>query len=255
MTNRWVPLVREERAALLGFLSGIEGDAWDLPTVCSGWGVRDVLAHLVDLEVRVGRAYRGELPELPLDEVEAENARGVQRWRVLPGEPLRGAFWQHGLAAQRIIDVLGDDEWRRPVRMGVATELRHVIRVHFNELAVHGHDITAALGAPPLWGERVASLVELLATAAPWALLAGGVPPEGSLAVDVDGAGRWTLSATAEGWKIVPDGDAAATIATDPETFVLATTGRLATADALARAKVGGDAALAERIFSAWRIV
>jgi uncharacterized protein (TIGR03083 family) len=255
VTNRWVPLVREERAALLGFLSGIEGDAWDRPTVCAGWTVREVLAHLVDLEVRVGRAYRGELPPLPLEEVQAENSRGVERWRVLPGEALRAAFWQHGVAAQRIVDALGDQEWRRPVRMGVASELRHVIRVHFHELAVHGHDMTSALGAPPVWGERVANLVELLATAGPWALLAGGAPLEGSLSVDVDGAGRWTLSATTEGWKIVPGADADATIATDAETFVLATTGRIATADALARSKVGGDESLAERILSAWRIV
>jgi hypothetical protein len=38
----------------------------------------------------------------------------------------------------------------------------------------------------------------------------------------------------------------------DPETLVLATTGRLAAGEALARTKVEGDAAMLEALIAAW---
>jgi uncharacterized protein (TIGR03083 family) len=34
-----------EAAALPGFLDGLSNEAFDRPTVCTGWSVRDVLAH------------------------------------------------------------------------------------------------------------------------------------------------------------------------------------------------------------------
>lgn len=39
--------VREQRLALAGLLDGLSGDEWDRPSLCAGWRVRDVAAHLV----------------------------------------------------------------------------------------------------------------------------------------------------------------------------------------------------------------
>lgn len=42
------PVVHTERATLVEDLSRISDDAWTTPSLCPGWTVHDVLAHLVD---------------------------------------------------------------------------------------------------------------------------------------------------------------------------------------------------------------
>jgi len=39
-------------AALVALLDGIEARDWERPTVCPGWAVRDVAAHLADSALR-----------------------------------------------------------------------------------------------------------------------------------------------------------------------------------------------------------
>ncbi len=41
-------LVHAERQQLAGDLASITGSAWETPSLCPGWSVHDVLAHLVD---------------------------------------------------------------------------------------------------------------------------------------------------------------------------------------------------------------
>jgi uncharacterized protein (TIGR03083 family) len=43
-------LARAERADLLGLLTDLEPPQWDGPTLCSGWRVRDVVAHMISYE-------------------------------------------------------------------------------------------------------------------------------------------------------------------------------------------------------------
>lgn len=47
MGNEVWPLVHAERAALIDDLAGLDGAQWDLPSLCEGWTVHDVAAHLV----------------------------------------------------------------------------------------------------------------------------------------------------------------------------------------------------------------
>ncbi len=44
-TDIW-PTVHAERAALAADLAGLTDAQWDAPSLCTGWSVRDVLAHL-----------------------------------------------------------------------------------------------------------------------------------------------------------------------------------------------------------------
>ncbi|GGL30014.1 maleylpyruvate isomerase family mycothiol-dependent enzyme [Nocardia jinanensis] len=46
MENVW-PTVRSERTALIADLEGLTGDQWATPSLCPGWTVHDVLAHIV----------------------------------------------------------------------------------------------------------------------------------------------------------------------------------------------------------------
>jgi uncharacterized protein (TIGR03083 family) len=48
MADIWAP-VRPEREALAADLQAIDEAAWATPSLCSGWTVRDVLAHLTAL--------------------------------------------------------------------------------------------------------------------------------------------------------------------------------------------------------------
>src|SRR3989337_2106077 len=43
-------LARAERADLLAFLTDLEPHQWDGPTLCIGWRVRDVVAHVISYE-------------------------------------------------------------------------------------------------------------------------------------------------------------------------------------------------------------
>ncbi len=44
-TSAW-PIIHAERAALAGDLAGLDDRAWSTPSLCTGWSVRDVLAHM-----------------------------------------------------------------------------------------------------------------------------------------------------------------------------------------------------------------
>jgi len=43
-------LARDERIEFADFLAGLTPEQWDAPTLCTGWGVRDVAAHVVSFE-------------------------------------------------------------------------------------------------------------------------------------------------------------------------------------------------------------
>lgn len=260
MSDRFVPLVSEERAELLGLLARAAGEDWSRSTPCPGWSVKDVVAHLVDGELAFGRIYRGETAELEASD--RANEEGVERWRALPGAAVRGALWQHGLAAQRVIDATEGDAWDRAIAIEAGHErlavsrttlpLRALVRIHLHELCVHGHDVATALGRAPVWGERVVPLAGYVLRAGP-AYLARGLAPEGAIEVEVTGAGRAVVDGRSGAWTIAPDGEAGTRLVLDAETFVLVTAGRLGVAEAIARSAVKGDAAYAERVLGAWR--
>lgn len=42
------PVVHAERRRLVDALENVDEDAWATPSLCPGWDVHDVLAHLVD---------------------------------------------------------------------------------------------------------------------------------------------------------------------------------------------------------------
>lgn len=54
------PKVHEERAALGEFLRGLSPGQWDAPSLCTGWRVRDVVAHLISTaEMTPASFFRG----------------------------------------------------------------------------------------------------------------------------------------------------------------------------------------------------
>jgi len=87
-------MVHAERAALVGDLERLEAAQWDSPSLCAGWTVHDVVAHLVDTARTTRLGFVVSLTRARFD-FDRHNARGVHRYR--------GASPQETLAALRAV--------------------------------------------------------------------------------------------------------------------------------------------------------
>ena len=55
------PVVHGERKALLNDLTGLTGEQWAQPSLCTGWTVRDVLAHMTAAAKMTPPAFFGKM--------------------------------------------------------------------------------------------------------------------------------------------------------------------------------------------------
>ena len=134
--------VAEERVALSALLVDIEPAAWQRPSLCGGWTVQDVVAHLVVL-AEAGNRYRFIL-------------RGA-RVDFRPNKSI-------DKMAQRVAATASPSELC--ARLAAGREGRFVLpglppEVALGEVLVHRADITAAAGLPvhPA-DERVRAVLE-----------------------------------------------------------------------------------------------
>lgn len=122
MKNVW-PLVHAERAALIDDLTHLADDDWSTPSLCEGWTVHDVVAHLVDTAKTTRRAFVASFIRARFD-FDRQNARGVQRERgATPGETLERlretatltATAPAPLDSRLVEEVLHGEDIRRPL--------------------------------------------------------------------------------------------------------------------------------------------
>jgi uncharacterized protein (TIGR03083 family) len=73
-------IVHAERAALIDDLARLEDDRWLKPSLCDGWTVHDVLAHLVDTARTTRLGFVKDLTLARFD-FNRQNTRGVERER------------------------------------------------------------------------------------------------------------------------------------------------------------------------------
>lgn len=69
-------MVREERLLLCEQLADVSPARWDLPSLCPGWSVHDVVAHLVDTALTTRLGFLVGLARARFD-FDRQNARGV----------------------------------------------------------------------------------------------------------------------------------------------------------------------------------
>lgn len=87
MSGVW-PLVHAERAILIDDLARLDDHSWDVPSLCEGWTVHDVVAHLVDTAKTTRLGFLVGLARARFD-FDRQNAVGVERERgSSPGETL-----------------------------------------------------------------------------------------------------------------------------------------------------------------------
>lgn len=74
------PMVHTERAALIDDLARLEEERWGQPSLCEGWTVHDVAAHLIDTARTTRLGFVVGLVRERFD-FDRQNARGVERER------------------------------------------------------------------------------------------------------------------------------------------------------------------------------
>ncbi|WP_204015850.1 maleylpyruvate isomerase family mycothiol-dependent enzyme, partial [Micromonospora andamanensis] len=117
-------MVHVERAALIDDLSHHDKDQWDRPSLCEGWSVHDVVAHLVNSARTTRLSFVASLIRARFD-FDRQNAEGVRRER--------------GSSPQETLTRLRQVASRRSAPPG-SLDSRLV------EEVVHGEDIRRPLG-------------------------------------------------------------------------------------------------------------
>ncbi len=264
-----VDLFPAERAALLELLTSLAPEDWQRATVCAGWTVKDIAAHLVADDLgrlsrdRDGHAASEPLPGEPLGRfIDRQNGQWVEATRRLSPRVLRWllestAGETQAYFASLDLDRLGGPvSWAgpqpAPVWLDVARE--------YTERWHHQAQIRDAVDAPPLDDPTLfAPVLATFAFALPRAFADVDAEPGTSVHVSIEGTsgGDWTVVREGESWMLYrgrPSG-ADATVVCGQDTAWRLFTRTIAPEAAEARAQVDGDAALARRVFQAAAII
>lgn len=172
MTDAW-ELVHAERAALAADLEALTDEQWRTPSLCAGWDVHDVAAHLVDnaLATPVGVVWAMARARGNFDR---QNQQGMERQRgATPRETLsrlrevapRRSGPPAPVDSRLVEEVLHGEDIRRPLGIwhdysaeGVERALRYQARVseglggarqRAGRVTLHATDLDVTIGDGP----------------------------------------------------------------------------------------------------------
>ncbi|MEV6250388.1 maleylpyruvate isomerase family mycothiol-dependent enzyme [Streptomyces sp. NPDC051742] len=165
-------MVHTERAALIEDLVRLDDERWETPSLCAGWTVHDVVAHLVDTARTTRLGFVVGLARARFD-FDRQNAVGVARERGgTPQETLerlrrvasRTSTPPAPLDSRLVEEVVHGEDIRRPLGLTRRYPTQAVVRA----LRLQGRTPAAFGGAKELLAR-----VRLVATDADLALGAG----------------------------------------------------------------------------------
>ncbi|AZM89963.1 MULTISPECIES: maleylpyruvate isomerase family mycothiol-dependent enzyme [Streptomyces] len=241
---------------------------WNLPTPCPGWSVRDIVSHLIGLELEQLGDPR-PIHTLPRDlrHVVDEFTRymevpvDVRRHHTAP--EMTSELEYTVIRRQRQLRNEKRDPATTMVRgpQGNQITLEFALRLRAFDTWIHEQDLRAALGVPGNWDSPGAFVArDMLLGGLPKVVAKGaGAPPNTAVVIDVhgpveflrtvrvDAAGRATLDKTP---SLGPD----VSLAMDWETYVRLAAGRVRPRTVADRVKVEGDAELAAAILGAFAV-
>jgi uncharacterized protein (TIGR03083 family) len=262
-------LFPRERSALLDLLGELAAGDWERATVCPGWTVKDVTAHVLHDDLRRLASMRdgqqGPRPE-PGEPVAAFLDRVNQEWvaatRCLSSRQLVELLTLNGGQIAALWRALDPDtggaavSWAglevAPVWLDAAREL--------SEYWTHQQQIREATGRPGLTDRQLlAPVLDTFLRALPYTLRDTGADPGTQVQVTVSGPApmRWVATREDTGW-VLRRGDAgrpAATVELDGDTLWRLCTRNITPEDAAARARVHGERRLAEQVLRIVSIV
>lgn len=258
------PVLAEQQTAFVDLLRRLDADEWARPTVCPGWTVKDVAAHVLgDFVgrlsmhrdgVRVEHPRDGEAFPAFLDRINDEWVGATRRLSPPVLVDLLATVGDDIVRFWRTVDldaIGGSVRWAgpepHPYWLDVARE--------YTEYWTHQQQICDATGRPGRADPRfVAPVIDTFLRALPHTLREVTAPEGGTVRVTVTGpgAGTWTCTRDPDRWRL--DGTATTQPATTQPTATLEldtdTAWRLCTRgitpeQAADRARVDGDARLA----------
>ncbi|MBF6078277.1 maleylpyruvate isomerase family mycothiol-dependent enzyme [Nocardia beijingensis] len=131
--------VTAERTELAELLAGLDAEGWDAPTLCAGWRVREVVAHItMPYRLSSGRFALGMVAAFGNFNRMADRTARMDAATLSTSDLLK-ALWDNV-----------DHPWRPPGG-GLSNALSHDV--------IHGLDITVALGLDRLVPEDRMRLV------------------------------------------------------------------------------------------------
>lgn len=259
----FLPLHRE----LMTLLRDLDLADWSRPTVAGRWCVRDVAAHLLDVQGRDVSILRdGHLvpPDGPisgyddlvafLDRLNADWIRATNRLspRLLlelletVGEQAAATLADQAMdtAATFAVDWAGQDQSRQWMHVGR----------QYTEYWHHQMQIRDAVDVPRLLTSQwLRPLLDLSIRVLPRTYQAVDAPVGTTLTLTVDEAGAWTLSRAAEGWTLsfgAPESSTTHVRLSADESWRLFYNARTLE-DARRKAEISGDARWAEPLWRA----
>jgi uncharacterized protein (TIGR03083 family) len=278
-------LFPEERAALLDLLESLKPQQWDAPTVCAGWSVKDIAAHL--LADDLGKLARGRdshpAAAFAHDPAQGSTPDEIER-QLVAFINRQNEAWvaaARRLSPRLLIDLLrwsGEDtqsyfesldmfaigesvHWAgpepAPVWLDVARE--------YSERWIHQRQIRDAVRVDGLTEPRLfLPLLDTMVRALPHTLRGTDAPEGTHVRLDVTGVGR--AGSPPVHWSLVRDGgrwalfdscpvEPTAVVRMDGDTAWRLFTKGISREQALARVPIEGDRALGEKVLDTVSII
>jgi uncharacterized protein (TIGR03083 family) len=248
----------EMQAALLDLLNGLTPDEWDAPTVCTGWSVKDIAAHLLADCMSVVSGQRDGMPRINVptweELVERINAQNDLWVRACRRFSARILCTHLAVASAEMIAYFasldpfaahGPVEW---AGSGSAQKWLEMAR-EYTEFWMHQQHIRDAVGKPGLKEPRFfAPLLATFTLALPQTFRAVDAPEGTAIRFVITGesGGEWALLRENSGWKLYHHVDAspAASVTMDGETAWRLFTKGISRQEAESRAMLEGDRSL-----------
>ena len=260
-------LLPEERAALLEVLGSLHADEWGLPTVCDGWSIQDIAAHIIGDDLgRLSRGRDGHAGarvdasswESLVAGINAQNEAWVSAMRRLSPRNIVDLLRLTGEQAIAYFRTLDLDEIGAPVEWAgpePAPRWMDLAR-EYTEWWAHQQQIRDAAGKPGLKDRRMyGPVLDCYVRAVPHAFR-DVLAPEGThvrLRISGEAGDVWSLVRREGKWGLYTgvDSDAAASVTLDQEEAWRLFTKGITPEAARAWAVIGGDAGLGEKVLEA----
>jgi uncharacterized protein (TIGR03083 family) len=268
LLDRFAPL----QAELIALLRGLAPDDWHRRTACTLWSVKDIVAHLLDDDLRRLSFDRdGQPPDEngPGDYaslvawINRMNAQWVAAARRLSPRVLVDLLEVTG---PQVVELFRSRDPFAPAHWAVAwageTESPHWFDVgrDYTERWLHQQQIREAVGAPPLTGRVwLGPVLELFVRSVPFALRDVVRPPGTAVHVAITGeaGGDWTVRRTESGWALsagAPPGAAAGVRLSDDAAWRLFSKG-LGPDAARGRCRIEGDQVLGAAVLGSLAVM
>ena len=246
-------------AELIGLLRGLGPDDWHRPTACALWSVRDIVAHLLDDDLRRLSFHRdGEPPPADAGAIDSEasliafinrmNAEWVAVARRMSPRVLVDLLEVTGPWVEALFRSIDPDA---PAHWSVAwageDRSAHWFDVgrDYTERWLHQQQIRDAVSAAPLTARPwLHPVLQLFVRALPYTYRDTSAPDGATVHLAIEGpaGGDWTLRREANAWRLhagaEPNATARATMSDDTAWRLFS---KGLKTDAAARVRIDGD--------------